>query len=173
MPLIYEWFFFLSVGVYSSMKWCLLVLIFLLHMRRTISVLLITGSCWLAPFPDAFSCCYKLHMLYHIPMRNEDQNNCLSQELSLLLLFYLYCCCVILKLYLPTVSEDIGQSARRIVTFDVHSCSSKITDTWNQIFRAEAHSRIYLIKIPNFTKEELYMQESNSTDTANFQPLSS
>lgn len=131
LPVIYRWSFFPFFGAYYSIKWYLSVLIFPFHVRRTIAVLPSQGQVGHPALPTAFSCCFKLYTLCWILARNKDQNRCFSWELSLLLLFFLYCCYVILILFLFTILEVIVKSAKRIVTSSylyVISCSNGIID---------------------------------------------
>lgn len=157
-PIIYQWSSFLFFGVYYSMKWCLFVLIFLFHVKRTIAVLLIPRSCWPPlPRPTAFSAVINYtHSAESQAGTKIMVGNCFSQELAVLLLF---------------CNIDIVSSAKRIVTSDVPSWSNGIIDTWYNNFRAKADLRIYLIKSPNSTDEEIEVQRGNM-DTPEFKPLS-
>lgn len=175
MPIIYRWSFFPFFGVYYSIKWCLSVLIFPFHVRRTIAVLPSQGQVGHPALPTAFSCCFKSHTHCWMLARNKDQDRCFSWELSLLLLFFFYCCYVILILFLFTILEVIVKSAKRIVTsisyLYVISCSNGITDI-HQNFITMADLRIYLIKTPHFTEKELEIWRVKM-NTAELSPLSS
>ena len=61
LPVTYRWSVFPFFGVYYSIKWCLSVLIFPFHVRRTIAVLPSQGQVGHPALPTAFSCCFKSH----------------------------------------------------------------------------------------------------------------
>lgn len=85
-----------------------------------------------------FSRCFKLHTPCWILARNKDQDRCFSWELSLLLLFFLYCCYVILILFLFMILEVIVKLAKRILTsisyLYVISCSNGIIDIQSKFY---------------------------------------
>ena len=139
LPVTYRWSFFPFFGVYYSIKWCLSVLIFPFHVRRTIAVLPSQGQVGHPALPTAFSCCFKSHTHCWILARNKDQDRCFSWELSLLLLFFfLLLLCNIDIVFIYNIRSFIVKSAKRIVTFIsylyVISCSSGITDIQSEFY---------------------------------------
>lgn len=107
-------------GVDYSKKWCLLVLIFLFHVRRTIAVLLIPRSCWPCSSPYCFLSAINYTHSTKIQPGTKIKITLYNEKLSLLFLF-----CPYLLLY----NIDIVQSAVRIVISDVLSCPNGMVNT--------------------------------------------